>query len=186
MSDLLEQLGITREEVIDKIVNKALGAVASYRQTGEETWEDIPLHTTVDKKIKQSIDGLMESMKVQINGRIDEILANEISRIFSGPFQQVNTYGEPVGELTTVREMIMNFAKNYWNDRVDSNGKPAGQYVQKAMTRAEFQAKAVIDETYKTLLSTSVTSMMEEIKKEIPDTIAKELAQKIVYTMFRR
>jgi hypothetical protein len=35
--DILEQVGITKEELIDRIVEKALGITADYKQTGEET-----------------------------------------------------------------------------------------------------------------------------------------------------
>ena len=51
MQDLFEQIGITKEELIDRIVDKALGMAADYRQTGEESWEDIPLSEVVDDKI---------------------------------------------------------------------------------------------------------------------------------------
>lgn len=182
---LLEELGITREEVMDRIVAQALGSVANYRQTGEETWEDIPLSADVDKRINQAVVALMKSMESHIHARVEEHLRVELQKTFEAPFQRVNSIGEPVGEPTTVREMIVEYAKNYWNEKVDSQGKPGSHYGRN-QTRAEWQAGQVIVSTYENLLRDSVSTMVADLKKQMPDTLAQELSKSILATMFRR
>ena len=74
MNNMLEQIGITKEELIERIVNKALGTTADYRQTGEETWVEIPFSDVVDKKITNAIGNIVESMKPLIGTRIETIM----------------------------------------------------------------------------------------------------------------
>ena len=94
MNDLLDQIGITKEELIDRIVEKALGSTADCRQTGEESWDDIPLSAVVDQKITEAIGNLVESMKPFIKGRIEEIMDAEVGRVFLLPFQPVDHWGK--------------------------------------------------------------------------------------------
>src|SRR4030042_6995113 len=104
--DILEQVGITKDELIDRIVEKALGITADYRQTGAESWEDIPLSSVVDKKITDAIGNLVESMKPLITGRIEAIMTDKIEEIFVAPFQKTNQWGEKIGETPTSKDII--------------------------------------------------------------------------------
>lgn len=176
--DILEQVGITKEEIIDRIVEKALGMTADYKQTGEESWEDIPLSSVVDKKITDAIGNLVGSMKKTIQERIEEIMTAEVEKVFTLPFQPVTQWGEKKGELTTIRDIIAKEASDYWNKIVDERGNPDNQYGNK-QTRAVFHARQIMTEYYDKELVATVKEMAEDLKKKIPDTIAGEIVKTV-------
>jgi len=174
--DILEQVGITKEELIDRIVEKALGITADYKQTGEETWEDIPLSRVVDQKITAAIGNLVESMKPKIQDRINEIMDKEVEKVFSQPFTPVDRFGYGKGETTTIRELIAKEAIEYWTEKVDDNGNKTNGYGVQTV-RAEFYAKKFMKEFYTKNLSEYAENMAKEVKAKIPATFAEEVAK---------
>lgn len=178
--DLLEQVGITKDELIDRIVDKALGITADHRQTGEETWEDIPLSSVVDAKITSAIGSLVDKMKPMIEGRINEIMNAEIEKVFTSPFQPVTRWGEPKGEMTTIRDIIAKEATDYWSKKVDSsNGKEYTGFGN-GEERAVYYARKVMSEFYEKELVKTVKKMAEDLKSKIPETIAKEISETVI------
>jgi hypothetical protein len=180
MQDLFEQIGITKEELIDRIVDKALGTAADYCQTGEESWADIPLSEVVDDKITKAIGNLVDKMKPFIQGRIETIMVSEVEKVFTMPFQPVNRWNEPKGELTTIRDMISKEAEDYWSTKVDENGKVSGQYNSAKEPRAVFFARKVMTEYYEKELVQEVKNMASELKNRIPETIAGEITKTVL------
>lgn len=92
--NILEQVGITKEELIERIVNKALGLTAEYNQTGEDTWEEIPFSLVIDKKINTTIGKVVENMAPLISSMVEEIMSQKIDEVFTKPFYKTNRFGE--------------------------------------------------------------------------------------------
>ena len=181
MNDFLDQVGITKDELIDRIVDKALGITADYKQTGEESWENIPLSSVVDKKIEQAMNNLIDKMKEQIQSRIDNIMSQKIEEVFTIPFQRTDRWGKSIGEPTTIRDMIFDDANSYWTTKVDRDGKPDNSsYGTELTERAIFYARKVMTEVYDKELTKTVRDMAEDMKKKIPATIAKEISDAVV------
>ena len=103
--DLLRQLGITKEEMLERITDRALGITADHRQTGEESWDDIPFSSVVDRNIKDAIERLVASMESKISERIDLLLNEKMIEVFERAYQPVDRWGKPVGPMTTVRDI---------------------------------------------------------------------------------
>lgn len=180
MNDMLEQIGITKDELINRIVDKALGITADYRQTGEESWDEIPLSSVVDKKIEDAIGNLVGAMKPLIQERINSIMMEKIEEVFSKPFQPVNNWNEPKGDPTTIRDLIASEARTYWTAKVDANGRSDGSSYGDKQDRAAFFAKKVMTEYYEKELVSTVKKMAEELKAKIPATISQEIASTVI------
>ena len=179
MSNILEQVGITKEELIERIVEKALGITAEHKQTGEETWEEIPLSSVVDEKINSAIGDFISKMEPFITKRIEIIMDEQIEAVFNKPFQKVNNWGEKKGEVTTIKDIIYDDAKKYWTLMVDKDGRETNGYGDK-FTRAEFYARKVMQTHYEKELEHEVKKMSLEMKQKIPQTIAQEITKTIV------
>ena len=175
--DILEQIGITKEELIERIADRALGIAADYRQTGEESWSDIPLSDVVDKKIRASIDKLMDGLQGRITERVDQIMVQKMEEVFTAPFQRTDRWGDKIGNPTTIREMIADQAAAYWNVSVDSSGKPTSY---NGTERAKWYASQVMEGFYKSELQREVVAMADAMKKAIPATIAKEISDTVL------
>lgn len=181
MSDILAQIGITKEELIDRIVEKALGITADYRAVGPESWEDIPLSSVVDTKIEKAIGSLIETMSSKIESRINAIMSKKVEEVFTAPFQRVDKWGAKKGEPTTIRDMIFDEANEYWSKQVDRDGKQSsGGYGSETTERAIFYARKVMTDVYDRELVKTVKEMAENLKKRIPATIAEEITATVV------
>jgi len=179
MNNILEQIGITSDELIERIVDKALGMTADYKQTGEETWSEIPFSKVVDAKITAAIGSLIEKMSPIIETRIEDILEAEAQKIFLNPFQRVNKFGEAVGGPTTIKDIIADSAVTYWTTIVGADGKPNPSYGDR-MERAEFYAKKVMTEHYEKELVSVVRDMAKNLKDKIPATISDEISKTVL------
>lgn len=178
MSNLLEQLGITREEVIDRIVNKALGLNSDSKQVGKDEWETVPFSEVVDQKIEQAIGNILESAKTVIQNKIFETVDREAKKVFDSPFQMVNRFGEPTGDLITIRDLIANESLDYWNTEVDEKGQPVkGGYYSVKIKRSQYYARKIMTEVFDKELVTEVKKMAIELKNKIPSTISEEISK---------
>lgn len=179
MNNILEQIGISKEELIERIVNKALGITSDYKQTGEESWDEIPFADVVDKKINTVIGNLIESMKPKIQERIDTIMGEQINKVFTEPFQPVTQWGEKKGDPITIRDLIANEAHGYWTTVVDDSGKPNASGYGNKTPRSVYYAKQVMTEHYNKELVGEVKKMASEMKAMIPVTIAEEISNTV-------
>lgn len=81
-------------------------------------------------------DDLYERVRSGINARIDKLFAEKVDALvsetvskiaadgFDRAYQKVDTFGKPQGEKTTIRQELERLVTNYWEARVDRNGKP--------------------------------------------------------------
>jgi len=178
--DILEQVGITKEELIERIVNKALGITAEFEQTGEESWEDVPFSDVIDKKINTAIGNFIEQIKPMIQFRINEIMNQKMNEVFEAPFQPVDKWGDKRGEETTIRDLIALDAKNYWSEKVDENGVVNSSSYSNKMSRSTFYAHKVMTEFYNKELVSEVKKLASEMKAKIPATISAEISNTII------
>ena len=176
--DILEQIGITKDELINRIVDRALGITAGYEQTGEESWQEIPFSSVVDEKIEKSIGNLIDSMKSKIQTQIDIIMLKKIEEVFKAPFQPVDRWGDKKGEVTTIKDMIANEAQDFWAQKVDEDGRRYDGYGSK-LTMAQYHAKKVIKEFYDSQLKIEVDKMVKDFRSKIPETIGQEMAKSV-------
>ena len=177
--DILEQVGITKEELIERIVTRALGIAAALEQTGEESWEEVPFSDVIDKKVNSAIGNFIEQFRPMIQFRINEIMNQKMNEVFEAPFQPVDKWGNKKGDETTIRDLIALDAKNYWSEKVDENGKVSDSYNNK-MSRSTFYAHKVITEFYNKELVSEVKKLASEMKAKIPATISEEISKTII------
>lgn len=185
MNNILEQVGITKEELIERIVNKALGITADYKQTGEETWEEVPFSSVVDKKITDAIKNMMDAIKPMIENRVIKIMDEEIGKVFNSPFQRVDSWGKAIGEPVSIRDIIAEQSKKYWETPVDSTGKPSNSY-NSSFPRSEYYANKVMKEYYDKELIGAVKEMADNLSAMIPDTIGDEIHKTVLKYLKRK
>ena len=179
MSTIFEQIGITQEELIERIVDKALGCTAEYKQTGEESWEDLPFSEVVDNKISKALSGIIDALKPAIQEKIDCLIEKEVEKVFTSPFQRVDRWGEPKGKPITIRDIIATETQDYWSTIVDHNGKPSSEYHSDKQQRSVYYAKKVMTQVYDKELVSVVQNIAKDLKSRIPATIADEMTKTI-------
>lgn len=177
---LLEQLGITKAEMLERITDRALGIAADHRQTGEESWEDIPFSSVVDRNIKAAIERLVASMESKISERIDSLLNEKMIEVFERAYQPVDRWGNPVGPMTTVRDRIMDMAESYWMEPVDSGGKRDYSGYLDRKKRFEWAVERCIADVMNNEIRQAATTLAADLKAKIPQAIGKEISDTVV------
>lgn len=177
--NLLEQLGITKEEMLERITDRALGLTADHRQTGEESCEEIPFSSVIDKNIKEALKKFVESMEGKITERIETLLNERMIEVFERSYQPIDRWGKEIGPRTTVRDKIMDMAESYWMDAVDASGQKADNYSAKKR-RFEWAVERCVAETMQNEIRQSVQKLAADLKAKIPEAIGKEISETVV------
>lgn len=182
----LEALGITQEELQERIVEKAVDQILDRYQEWDEDADDYVMrdqafHNRINKAIKDQIDKLFSEYADKhimplINERISDFVIN-----------QTNRFGEKTGKSLTLTEYLIEFAEAWMKEQVDSFGKskqenssyssfsPKGSRLQVAIdNHLDFHIKnamtAILESAHKTLgesLSAAVQTQLKEIAKKI-------------------
>jgi len=136
----LDALGITKEELQDRIVDKAvdtlLGHYEEYDPEEDETvLRDQAFERRVNDSIKERIDTLFAEYAEK---HIGPVIAERVANF---TIQQTNLYGEKTGESVTLTEYLVKFAQDWMLEDVDSSGKTreqAGYNFSKAGNRISY------------------------------------------------
>src|SRR3990167_6826640 len=101
---------ITREELLELAATKLV-----------DTWADeSDLTKTAELIIREKIEKIFAS---GLKERIDGFLDMEMKKIVGEEIAPVNIWGEREGKPTTIRAELANRAKEFWNVRVNEDGK---------------------------------------------------------------
>lgn len=156
----LEQLGITQEQLIEKVVD---------RISEELLWdaEDGYANSKFARRVKKHID---EKVNASVSAVADKYMVPAFLEHLEGMrFETTNGYGEPKTEPKTLREFIAHRAENYLDEVVDREGKTRRQ----GNSFAEYgtRAKWLVDRFF----TGSVTVKLKEYVDAANDHLSKGL-----------
>lgn len=126
MADLfnLESLGITKEDLITRLVDKI--AEDALTESGVDEWGDFggretTLARMIDARIKTSIDAA-------VSAQFEKHVASNVESYIEGfTIKSTNTYGEAIGKTLTFTEYLVKRADEYMVEKVDFEGKTAAE-----------------------------------------------------------
>jgi hypothetical protein len=140
-------IDITKEELLELAAQKL--ADMHYNDGDIESVRAI-VSKEVEKRIAKSV-----------GETIDSFLKEALEKIVASEIQPLNVWGEPVGEKTTIKDLLHKKALNYWAEKVDSSGKPSTSY--NAKPRSVFLVGEVVNEEFKKALSDNVKSVVKAL-----------------------
>lgn len=150
--DLNEKIGGYYDEDGDFVGGKTVAAAVVAALVAQATKGDY--YSGLKKRVEEVRDE-------EIRAAIAPILAEAIAK----PLVKTNSYGEPVGKETTLREVILEEARKIWEQPVDRYARDKGTHLQAAI-RKEVQA-AFAEE-----VAEAVRVAREAVAKEIGGSIA--------------
>jgi hypothetical protein len=65
-----------------------------------------------------------ERLSTRVNAAVDEQLRVEMTNIMAEKITPVNVWGEIAGEETTLREALRQRAREFWEVKIDKDGRP--------------------------------------------------------------
>jgi hypothetical protein len=119
---------------------------------------------------KQSV---LQSVKGCIGDHINQIVIEALSE----SYQPIDTYGEPTGPMTTLREQFKKAVVNWWNETVDDDGKPGGRW--NSEPRYKWVASKVIGDVLGHKLKKEFKALVDQSRELIKKGIAELVAEKI-------
>jgi hypothetical protein len=165
----LEALGITADELVNRIVDKATEELMTSVSYNYDTDEEFRTHSSIakqlDKKIKEHIDAkVTELADKHILPRVTEMVENIT-------IAKTNTWGERTGEQYTFIEYLTKCAENYMTAEVNFEGKTKDQMSGYSFTKSGTRVAVMIDKH----LHYSIETAMKNALAQANSTIATGL-----------
>lgn len=129
MSIDLSVLGITAEELQNKIIDKAVATLLAEDIGYDEDGEECPVESAMRRRVRAAVEQRAEAEVTRIVDKIgDEIVAPKVEALIEGmAFQKTNQWGEAKEPARTWREELIQRAENYLSEQVNYNGKTQKQ-----------------------------------------------------------
>ena len=161
-SDLLNTLGISREELLKLVVEKL----------ADISHESGDLYNDVSNEISKRLNTLFEQ---RINSLVDEVLSKEMDRLLNATITPTTIWGEPAGEPTTIRDALLEKSKQYWETKVDRNGNPVqkGSYGP-STSRSEWLMSKLLQEEFDQVVKQNIVNVVGALKEVMREDIAKK------------
>lgn len=154
---------ITREEVLELAARKLADHCADHEYIAD----------SASSIIKERIEN---TMKNSVAAKIDTILTDSIESLMRREFQPVDSWGEPRGEKTNIRECLEKKAREFWEVKVNSNGEPAS-YGGKP--RFEYIFGKIAGEEFAQVVKQNITNLVGAFKDAIKSDAQKVIGEHI-------
>lgn len=155
----------------DELLNLAAEKLVEQLGDTEQLWTQA--ESMVSKRVNEVVcKGLKE--------RVDAKLNEEMERVLSSVVTPVTIWGEREGQPTTLKAILSERAKKFWEVKVDSNGnesswggEPRYEKLMKELLRKEFDAavknnaELIVSEFKKALTADAQRIVAENIEKLI-------------------
>ena len=173
----IEELGITKEELIEKVVEKISESTLSeisYDEDGNAETQVSRFHEGIKKLIKARIDTkINEIAEAHVLPKVSSLVENIV-------LQETTKWGEKVGEPVTFIQYLTKRAESYLQEYVDYQGKSkeeAGYGWSKSHTRITHLVNAHLHYSIKTAMETALKNVNSAIVKGIEETVKIKLEE---------
>lgn len=166
MNITLETLGITREELINRIV-EALASDAQENCMAEIT--------------KQITAGAKAGIEKAINTVIMDVSA----KTWDASFTPVDQWGDVKGPPTTVRDLFTKKCSEWWSLRVNTNGEVSNSsYGRDSLpTMAAWHANKAMKEIVDKEFGHQLGALLTEMKTQLAAAFTREIATLVTKTI---
>ena len=173
----IEELGITQEELIARVVDRLCETMLN-----EESYDEDGDHVSRPNSFREQIKALI---KVRIDAKVNEIAEAHVlpkvsSLVENIVLQETTKWGEKVGEPVTFIQYLTKRAESYLQEYVDYQGKSkeeAGYGWSKSHTRITHLVNAHLHYSIKTAMETALKTVNSAIVKGIEETVKIKLEE---------
>jgi hypothetical protein len=115
----LEEIGLTKEEVQERVIDRICERLMRWEREGEERdyVTDSDFHRKLDTKVKEGIDAAINKMAEK---HVIPVLGERIEAL---ALQETSSWGEPKGKPKSFIEYLLNRVDFFMNEEVDKEGR---------------------------------------------------------------
>ena len=148
----LEELGIDIDDLKEQIINNASNNIVS----------------SLKRDIKEEI---LKNVRSVVSQKINDLVTETLGDIY----QPIDSFGEPKGEKTTLREVFKKSCTDWWNEFVDKSGNPCNEY--HGQKRYIMVAKEITGKVLSESLSPDLYQIAKDGKKQIEIGIKENIKE---------
>lgn len=153
----LEELGITKEDLLDKIAGHIIDEIR------DNVLEDIRKTTR-------------ENTQQRISATVSEVISEAARSTLDGTFQPVNCFGEKTDKPTTLRDIFVQRTREWWTQKVDRAGKPTSSYGAFG-TMAEWHISEVVTKIVREEMNAAFVPIIAQSKAQLSAAITAAIAE---------
>lgn len=161
--ETLQALGITKDDIIEKAVEKLLSSC-----------EEHDILETVQKFIREHI---AKNATSAINAALEKVTSD----ILDAPYTPVDNWGEPTGNQTTLRDMVKTISLGWLDQKVTKEGKT--DHYDKPWTRGEWLAYTAAEKAfnyeYKKQIEETIAKAKEAIQSQVANFITETILKRL-------
>ncbi len=159
-------------------IDKASIEDAIVNQVAADFVNEENLSQRIRDEVNKRIDRLF---KDKADAQIGEAINDAIRNGFDREYCRVNSWGEREGTPTTIRKELERLIGDYWNTKVDRNGKPDTGYGDNKLTRAEWVMAQMVASDFKDTMKQHVAnlaaSLKDGLRQELHKTVNRLLSE---------
>lgn len=171
----IEALGISREEIIDRIVDRLAEKLLHehvYGPEGEDYERPAPLARAIHDQVVAKMAEAVEKIAAK------NILPNVETYVENLCLQETNKWGEKTGKKMTFVEYLVQRAEAWIIEPVDYQGKPKGtdSFSWRAQgTRIGHMIHEHLDHQIRTAISQALSDLNKSVAKGLHETVRMQL-----------
>ena len=181
----LEALGVSAEDLAERIVDQAVHSLLYSTGFNQETEEEV----TYENKFKRAIEAkIQQTVDTKISAIAEEhILPRVGEMIEKADMRKTNRYGEPQTPSLTFKEYIAHRAESYMTEDVDYQGKSKADLEDKKESTYNWRScgprLTVLMRNYiRDSLEASAKAAVSDVNKAIANNIEKAAKEAIAVT----
>ena len=156
------QYEITKEELLNLAAQKLA-----------DDFSHVDVESLVNKMIKERVD---EAFKNRLNKAIDDFLQSELDKLVDTKITAVDIWGNPIGKPTTIRESLVAKSKDYWDQKVNGEGKPT---TYGGETRATWIINKIVAKEFEDAVKANISGIIQGFKESLRADATKKLDEYI-------
>jgi len=147
----------------------------------EEAVENLTNDGGMISRINKAVDARIDKLfKDRANVQIDAAIDDAIRNGFDREYCKVTAWGEKAGAPTTIRKELDKVIGDYWNVRVDQNGKPASNSYGTYVTRAEWVMSRIVADDFNAQMKQHVVNvaggLKDHLRRSLHETVNELLS----------
>lgn len=161
------ELGITAEALRAQIVELAATKLVD---------EIIGNHDIPDRVDQMLLDRIEAATSKGLAERIEATLSAEMEKILRETITPVDIWGERTGEPTTIRDALAKRSREFWDLKVDKDGKPS---TYGGRPRHEHLMSRLLNEEFTAAIKENATAIVAGFKTAVSADAGRLLAEHI-------
>lgn len=136
------------------------------------------LTTRLEASIKTQVE---TKMLKKINAEFDELARKQVEDYFMKQVKKTNSYGEPTGEQTNMRDLLAKKFQEYMSQKVDSKGNPSSY--SDGLPRSQQMLNQLAHKPLQEAIDETVKGIAAKAKEQIQQTVSRYIAEQLSPTI---